>query len=151
MVERIRDVDSAVGIHRHAAWSAKAGGGAGAVGVAPFARQARQSGNHAAGRHLANGAVAQIGDIQIAAGVDRQAAGSFEARAGTGAVIAPAQPGCTREGGDNACWRHFADGVVIRIGDVDVPAGIHRHSHWRRKTCLGSGAVDVAPFSHGAG
>ena len=61
-------------------------------------------------RHLGDRAVAVVGDVEVAGGVEGQAVGTIEPAAD--------------EGGDGPRGRHLGDRVVPCVGDVEVAGGV---------------------------
>jgi hypothetical protein len=102
VVAGIGDDQGATGIDRNPSWQIECGAGGGPA-VAAEARGA-VAGNGADGarrRHLADDVVAEIGDEDVAAGIDRHPGGDIELGAGGGpAVAAEAGGPVTGEGAD---------------------------------------------------
>ncbi len=83
-------------------------------------------------RDTADHGIALVGDVHVSLRVQRDACGEVEFRAGRGSPIA-AISGNTRArvGADNSRSIYLSNSIVAFIGDIQIPAGVHRNRDWR--------------------
>ena len=101
-VEVVGDVEVAGSVAGDAAGRVEARRGAAAVDSSLGAGLAGECGDLPGGRDLADGAVAGIGDVEVAGSVADDALGVVEARRGACAVGAAGGAGLAGQGGDHA-------------------------------------------------
>src|SRR5207253_2708541 len=141
-VAEVRDVEVTGGIEGHAAWAELRGGRGAAVAPEAVPTVAGVGRDGAPGGDLADAAVAQVRDVEIAGGIERHAVGPVELRGGGGAAGAR---GALRTGAgvgrDGATGGDLADAVVLRVRDVEVAGGIEGHAAWADELRGGRGAA----------
>ena len=120
-VARVRNIQIAGSIHRHAL---------GAVELRRGGRAPDHRSDDAAGRDLPDLAVGGVGDVQTPARVHRHAEWFIEqGLRGQSPVAGRAEafsdPGHRRD--DATRQGHLADHVVVRVGDIEIAARVHRH------------------------
>src|SRR5205085_1242186 len=104
----------------------------------------------ACGRYFADGVVEDVGDEEVAAGINGHGVGESElGTSGGPAVTAEAKGAVAGEGADEARGRHLADGVVDDIGNEKVAAGINRQPLGKSELGAGGGPA-VAAEARGA-
>ena len=120
------DIEVAGGVEREVARRHELGvGGRAAIAERTFAARAGEGRDRAVRRYFAHAVVAEVRDVEVAGGVEREAVGLIEPRAqGRPAIAAQAGPPGAGDGGDPAVPGHLADAVVFGIGDVDVALGV---------------------------
>ena len=144
MVVRIRHIDIARAVHRHAVGKIKPRGAARAIGAATAAGQTGQRGHHASGRDLADRVVVGVGHIDVARRVHRHAGGNIEPRGAAGAIGAAMLPGQSGQRGHHAGRRDLADRVVTGVRHIDVAGAVHRHANGIIKPRGAAGAIGAA-------
>ena len=118
VVVTVGDEQVARGIDGDAAGVVQLGGGRGSVVAAVTGGAVAGDGDDVAGRldHLADHVVADVGDEQVARGVDGDADGVVQLGGGRGPVVAAVTGGAVAGDGDDVAGRldHLADHVVVR-------------------------------------
>ena len=109
VVARIGDVQVARAVQRHATGSVQLRRHSRAAVPAEAERLARHRGDHPRGVHLADAAVAIIGDVQVARAVHRHALGGAQSRRSGRAAI-PAEAAAPRDRLDNPVARGLRPG-----------------------------------------
>jgi hypothetical protein len=137
------DVDVAVGIEREAARPVQSGLGPGSVGVAGLA-VADPGGDGAVGGDAADGVVGEVGDEEVPGGVDDEVVGVVE-QGGLSRAVAVAGHARTRDRGDRSVGGDPADAVVLGIGHVDVPVGVHADPEGEVESSRGRETVEESP------
>ena len=130
VIKGIGDKDIGAGsVHRNTAWRIEAGRAAGAVGTSSVSSTARQGG-HCPGSvcqvYLADGVVVGVGHVNIAGAVHRHALRVVE-RGVVAHAVRAAGLSVSSNSGNDIKRRDEADGIVLRIGDVEVASGVHRN------------------------
>ena len=88
-----------------------------------------EGGHRSIGRDLADGVIAAVRHINIAAGIHRHAHGGVELRRTPLCVgIASAEKSVACQGGHHPGRGDLADGVVAGIGHIHIAVAIHRHA-----------------------
>ena len=144
VVHVIRDEDITHTIHCHSLRVLKSSNSDRAIFATPLPRDAGECGDHAARRHLANEVVGRIRDVDVSIAIHRHSIRSVKPRRAAGAVGRARDPGRTRQGGDEPPGGYLAEGVIVRVRDVDVAVAIHRHAFRQVETRGGAGAVGGA-------
>ena len=141
-VAHVGDDNVAICIDRHAPWVIEARVASVPIHKATMLR-ASERGDSAVWCHLADAAVARVGDDDIALCIDRHAAWVIEARVAS----VPIGKACilrASERGDGAVWCHLADAVVARVGNDGVALCINRHAAWALKARVASVPIGKA-------
>ncbi len=128
IVQRVRDVKIAGGIHGHSLrivqLSAQRRAAIARVALQPIAGDGR----YRSVSDLAYRAIVGVGDVQVAFRIDRQPHWRVQARAGGRAAIARvARSSATGDGVDGGAG-HFAHPRIARVGYINVAGAIHRHA-----------------------
>ena len=88
--------------------------------------------------------VAGVGEIEVAAGIERQGRGEVELGGGGECVVAGEAGDGAGDGGNDAGGEvELADAVVVGVGDVEVVGGVESEA-LRRVECGGGGRAIVA-------
>src|SRR5262249_11922936 len=145
IVGGVGDVDVAAGVHGHSVGVGQPGGGCGAaVAGGAVAAVASDGGDDGGGfHHFADGSVVGVGDVDVDARVEGHAVGVIECGGGRGAAVAGVAVVAVASDGDDVagCLHHFANAIVVGVGDVDVAAGVHGHPGRVSQHGGGGGAV----------
>ena len=128
MVGRIRDIDVPAAVHRHAEWLVEPRGAACAIAAPLDCRIAGQCAHHPAGCYFADGVVVLVRDIDVPAAVHCHAARKTELGCTACAIAAAKAAWLTRKRRDHPGRCHLADGLIVSVGDIDIPAAIYRHA-----------------------
>ena len=129
VVVRIRHIHIAVLVHRHRVGVIEARRIARAVDGSRAAGGVSGEGAHHSARcDLADGVVALVGHIDIAAAIQREARGEVKLRRAARAIKAAVGARASGEGVHHPGGRNQADGVVALVGHINIAAGIHRHA-----------------------
>ena len=104
------------------------GAGGGSVIAAVSRRAVARHGREAAGaQQFHHAGILGVHDIDIAAGIGRQAARRVEL-VGSVARRSPSRDPAAGHRGDGPVGGHFANRIVGGIGDVEIAGGIHRYA-----------------------
>jgi hypothetical protein len=88
--------------------------------------------------------VTEVGDVDVAGAVDRHACRRVEARRGAGSVRAAGHARGAGKGRHDAGGSDLAEGVVVRVSDIDVTRAVDRHACRRVEARRGAGTIHVA-------
>src|SRR5581483_11973860 len=125
IVERIGDVEVIGRIDRDALRGVEHGENGGAIIAAvSLASVAGDGADGAAGSHFPDDVIAEIGDVQIAGGIDGEADGSVQLRVGGGAAVARVSDAAAAGDCRDGAAGDFAHAGGQRVGDVDVAGAI---------------------------
>jgi len=69
--------------------------------------------------------IQSIGDVEVPAESTATSDGELKRAALPVPSALPVLPGETGNGGYPACWGHLADGVIVRVGDVEIAGSVH--------------------------
>src|SRR5579884_172967 len=104
------------------------------------------------GRDLANAKIKRVGDIEISAGVDREAGRrvqlSVDSRAAVARVSRLSIPGDRM---DDAVWRDFADSMPEPFRDVQIPGSIRSEPCWKEELRVNRGRAVAREPGRGPG
>src|SRR5262249_17096549 len=99
------------------------------------------------GADLADGVIDRVGNVDVACAVDRHAARVGKARGGARAVRAAKYACVAGQGRRNPRSADLADGVVGRVGNVDVARAVDRHTERVEEARGGTRAVRAAQYA----
>jgi hypothetical protein len=146
LVHRIGDIQVAVSIESQAGGKRQLGHGRGAAVAAKTGDSgARKGSDQTVGCDFANAVPGELGDVQVAGGIERQVARREHLRAGGRSAIAgralaiSARVGVDRAGGADA-----AHAVVAEVGDVEVAVWVDGEAVGKVELCRGGGAAVAA-------
>jgi hypothetical protein len=128
------------------------GCGGSAIAVRALLAVAGDGGDEPVGGDLAHLLVAEIGDIEVAGCVQRQAVGRIElSQIRRTAVAEVAGMSVAGEGGDDAGRGDFADAVIVGVGQVEVALAVDGDAVRVRELGGGSGAAVAHQVAAGGG
>src|SRR5262249_27377748 len=119
------------------------------VGAPGHSCGAREGSDHAARRDLADGVIGGIRDVDVADTVGRYTIWISEARCGTHTIGAPARSRGPCDGGNHACRRDLANGVIEGIRHVDVADTVGRYTSWISEARCGTHTIGAPARSRG--
>jgi len=137
----IGHINVAGGIDREVQGRVEFGGGASSEAGARLADPAGQVRHHLAGGDSADGVVAGVRDIDVAARIHCDAAGSVEPRGAAGAIGATRQTRAAGERRHHAGGRDHPHRVVAGVGDVNVAGRIHGNRRGRIEKGGAAGSI----------
>ena len=130
----IRDIERPRSIERDPGRDAQAGCGGWAAIAGDVAGPVAHHGGYRAGHHLADAAVTGIGDMQIAAAVERQAGGVIQACELRLATFSREPANAISGERSHHAADDLTDGAVVGVSDVEVAAYVE---------CDGGGMTEV--------
>ena len=130
LVVGVRHIDIAIRICRHGVGIIEPRRAARAIVAAKASIRGSGEGRHdPGGGDHADGAVAGIRHIEIAAAIDSNVGGGIKFRGGDRPVETALETGRSGEGRHDPGGRDHGDGVVAAIRHIDIPSAIiHRHA-----------------------
>ena len=154
VVARIGEIEGAGAVERHAGRIVDlGGGGAAAIAAGSGDPGAGDGGELPVGSQFADAVAFELGDIEVAGGVDGDVAGGEKGGiGGSGAVGGGCLAAGAGNGGDDAVGSDAADALVAEVGDVDIAGGIEREAVGEIELgAEGAAAVAAEPGDTGAG
>ena len=148
VVVRVGHVDVARAVGGNASRVPETGRSPGGVGRAAHPRGSSQRGHLPGGGDLADGVVARVGHVDVARAVGGNAPRVPETGRSAGGVGRAAHPRGSCQRGHHTGRGDLADGVVARVGQVDVARAVGGNVAWAVKTGGGACAIGVARPVH---